>query len=90
MLDFERFSSLRKLLRSIAYVLRFLYNTRCDKNLRKTGAISAAELRDAQNLIIKQIQEAEIEEEKIKLKKRQGISKSSKLISLKPFLDQDG
>ncbi|KAL0803353.1 hypothetical protein ABMA28_017416 [Loxostege sticticalis] len=47
LIDFDRFSSIPKLIRSVAYVLRFINNTRLqasERRDRKTGSLSVDEL----------------------------------------------
>ena len=55
-IESERFSSLRKLLRVGAYVLRFLKNAKGSPSERNTGVLSAEELKEAKVLWIKRTQ----------------------------------
>ena len=51
-LGWKRYSSLAKLRRVLAYVMRFARNTRIKKELRQTGSLTATELRAAQNQLM--------------------------------------
>lgn len=86
---FERFSSLTKLIRVIAYCLRFGYNTLNAQN-RKAGPLTANELDLAQKRLIVLMQEQEFSDEIKSLKQNRELPASSKLLSLRPILDQDG
>ena len=50
---YNRFLSLYKLLREIAYILRFISNIRCDKESRRINAISAGEIKIAKLTVVK-------------------------------------
>lgn len=56
LIDFDRFSSIPKLIRSVAYVLRFINNTRLqasERRDRKTGSLSVDELERSQRVVSK-------------------------------------
>ena len=57
-LDIERFSSKSKLIRTVAYVLKFIRNLHNSTkgNETSTGELSAEELHEAENKIIRSIQ----------------------------------
>ena len=48
-LGWKRYSSLAKLRRVLAYVMRFVNSTRVKKQLRQAGSLKAIELRTAQS-----------------------------------------
>lgn len=87
-IDFNRYSSLNKLQRSVAYVRRFLYNAKNNNN-RRVGSLSAEELRESLHLlcIIAQGQSYPVEYEL--LLKCKPLSNKSKILSLSPFLDKN-
>lgn len=91
MLQPNRFSSWSKLVRLTARVMRFVYNCCNPKELRQAGrCLLPEELKDAEIHHIKQAQ-AECFSEEIKaLKKGKPLPKASKLLSLNPFIDDEG
>lgn len=83
---FQRFSSLPRLLRVIAYCRRFLRS-----NKVKTQYIQKKEIEEALECCIRQTQEEEFLEEKRQLQANECLkSKTSKLKSLSPYLDDKG
>lgn len=86
-IQFERFSSLFKMLRVTAYVLRFMYNLRCDKKIRKTEHISSLELRNAQDMLVKLVQHEVWKSNIEKLRGKKKVLKESKMFDLNPQLD---
>lgn len=86
----EKYSSFYKLVRIVAYILRFSYNARCDTKERKIGPVSTTEIDEAKRLIIKIVQLEEFEDD-IKAIKREGsVLRKSRLITFNPFLDEQG
>lgn len=57
----KRFSSLNKLLRMTAYVLRFIYNAKCKREKRKTDLVT--ELDKAKQIVIRLVQEEAFKED---------------------------
>ena len=53
MLGWKRYPSLAKLRRVLAYVMRFVNNTRVKKELHQSGSLTATELRAAQSHPVK-------------------------------------
>lgn len=88
-MDFERHSSFTRLQRSTAYILRFIHNLRNLKS-KLIGPLSAHELNNTLNCLIKQHQ-AECFSNEIKfLKYKQTLPPKSRILSLSPFLNKDG
>lgn len=88
---FERFSSLTRLKRSMAYCLRFVHNIRTSNSPSKlSGIISLQEIRRAEQVLIKIVQNQEFRSEVEALKSKRQLKSNSKLISLHPFLDSEG
>lgn len=85
----ERFSSMSKLIRVIAYVLRFSYNLKT-RNKPLSGNLSCTELNQAHDCIIKLVQDQAFHEDIHYLKNHGQLPKSSKLHSLHPFIDNNG
>ncbi|XP_075150547.1 uncharacterized protein LOC142224652 [Haematobia irritans] len=81
-----------KVLRIVAWILRFINNTRRvihgDEMFRHE--LSAEEISEAENLILIQIQKETFWEEYSDISKGKPVSKSSPLLTLLPFLDEKG
>ncbi|XP_072375595.1 uncharacterized protein [Diabrotica undecimpunctata] len=89
--QFERFSSLTKLTRLVAYWLRFRHNALVrDNSLRWTGSLTSVELRSSIRCLTKLVQLESFADETSRLKEGRLISSKSKLVSLNPFLDEAG
>ncbi|XP_046748847.1 uncharacterized protein LOC124412775 [Diprion similis] len=86
---FERYSSLRKLTRVVAYCKRFVYNTTHSAD-RKGGPLSVQELREATTALIKLSQAQTFAQELQTLSKKPPVHHDSKLASLNPFIDEAG
>ena len=88
-LDPVRFSSLSRLKRVWAWTIRFLNNSRRQGD-RLQGELTVEELADSEQQLIRIAQVAKFPEEIKQLTARKQISSQSKLISLQPFMDEDG
>ncbi|XP_011165208.1 uncharacterized protein LOC105199705 [Solenopsis invicta] len=86
---FTRFSSLSRLQRVVAYCLRFKTNT-LNKPAREFGPLSVQELRQAMESLIHTTQSNEFAAELSDLQASRRVSTKSKLITLNPFLDENG
>ena len=84
----ERFSSMRKIIRVIAYCFRFAHNTKSINAEKLSGNLSSAEKDAALNCILKLTQTTAFSKEIETLSKNQEIDRKSKIMSLNPFLDQ--
>ncbi|XP_057333725.1 uncharacterized protein LOC130672928 [Microplitis mediator] len=85
----EKYSSMSKLQRVVAYVIRFIHNTRT-KSPRKGSFLGVIELSEAHALIMKLTQFSAFGKEINCLKRKDGIPESGKLIPLTPYLDEVG
>lgn len=56
LIDFTRFSKYNELLRTIAWMKRFIYNVRAKPNERKQNVLNGAEIQEAEQWLIKRIQ----------------------------------
>nr|CAH7744291.1 unnamed protein product [Callosobruchus chinensis] len=81
---FERYSSLYKLYRVVAFMLRFKFN--CTTKQKLTGSLNVEELNNARNLLIKSAQLQSFPNEIVNLKTKKPIKKG-KLLKLNPYLD---
>lgn len=79
----ERFSSLPKIKRIVAYILRFLYNVR-HPNEKKVGPFTQIELHDALMLLVKRVQHSVFSQEMSHIEEKLHIPKY--LRKLNPFL----
>lgn len=91
LIDFQRFSKYKKLLRTVAFVLRYIDNLKCRvKNMeRRSGPVSSGELKKAEIIVIQQVQMSYFAQEISDMKNRQNVNKYSSLRQLNPFLDEE-
>ncbi|XP_036143903.1 uncharacterized protein LOC118645955 [Monomorium pharaonis] len=88
-IEYQRFSSFNKLLRALAYVIRFSRNLKSKKEERERGPITVIEVNKAKLAIVKLTQEEVFQEDLRELKSGK-IHRRSKLAALHPFLDSQG
>ncbi|XP_050303785.1 uncharacterized protein LOC126741423 [Anthonomus grandis grandis] len=84
---FERFSSFIKLLRVFAYILRFKDRV-LNKVTQSSIELTVTELTESQQKLIKLAQSESFPEEISRLNIGKTLNKNSKILSLRPFLDQ--
>nr|CAI5838764.1 unnamed protein product [Callosobruchus analis] len=89
-INFERFSSLARLKRSFAYLLRFIKNSKEPKPERHLGHLSTSEINDAFHSLIRISQLLSFPSDYQRLKEGNNLSSSSRILSLSPFMDRDG
>ncbi len=82
LVDVTRYSSVRKAIRVIAYILRFQTNVKAglEKRARTKGRLTVAELKEAENILIKEAQE--------EMKRDKGYKKVARELGVKE--DTDG
>ncbi|XP_053686561.1 uncharacterized protein LOC128736105 [Sabethes cyaneus] len=92
LIDFSKFSKWRKLVRTIAWVLRFPRNIRAKHQHSQPtiGILQQMELFEAENFIYRQAQLEEFSEEMSLLHSGASIPKDSSIYKLSPFLDENG
>lgn len=96
--DYERFSNWQRLLRAMAYVLRFIGNLKLKIPDRACGILSSNELLAAENSLYRQIQYDCFKEEimivryndSATLDKQKDFDKSSIIRTCSPYLDEFG
>ncbi|XP_064466296.1 uncharacterized protein LOC135377646 [Ornithodoros turicata] len=81
-------SSLDNVVRTTAWIYRFLHNSRRDEPA--TGPLSTCEIRRAENYWIRQVQAESFSEELEAVKSSWHLKVTSKLRDLHPYLDKDG
>lgn len=84
---FHKFSSFSKLNRTLAYLLRFIYNCRNSKS-QNTGILSVNELQEARFLIVRKLQQQYFPKEITELKSNKTLTNKG-LLSLKPFFQEE-
>ncbi|XP_054711084.1 uncharacterized protein LOC129220679 [Uloborus diversus] len=73
----------------IAWCLRFIKNAPYPKN-RNIGYLTSDEMKAARNILVKIVQKQEFSTEYIHLENKKPLPANSKLLSLKPFINEDG
>ncbi|XP_036148475.1 uncharacterized protein LOC118647530 [Monomorium pharaonis] len=87
---FYTISSLQRLRRVAAYILRFIDNMRTSKENRNAGSLTATELNIAILRLAKIIQGYSFSAEIKALQNQKAIPHDSKLLGLSPFMDSSG
>lgn len=88
---FERFSSLLRLKRCIAFCLRFKHNSLpSNKDSRLYGSISLDEMKQSEIVILKMVQLQHFNIEIVNLNARKVLPTKSSILSLHPFMDEAG
>lgn len=88
LLDLDKYSRLKKVLRITAWVNRFIANARSSQKTQ--GELTSQELTAAEVYWVKMTQEQSFSQEISQLASGQNISRDSKIKDLKPFLDENG
>ena len=86
-IDFTRFSKYSKLLRTIGWIKRFMFNARVNPGERRQNILTALELQDTEHWLTGRVQIERFSEE-ISLIGRSKELNDSKLRNLNPFLCQ--
>ncbi|XP_058840265.1 uncharacterized protein LOC131695765 [Topomyia yanbarensis] len=82
-------SSLSELVRVMAYIRRFRFNAQAvNRNCRRYGPITSSELDDALRALVRLAQEESFPQELADLSKRTHVRDSSRIVSLKPILNE--
>ena len=89
-LNWERFSRLNRLVRVTAWVFRFVDNCRAIQSQRSCGPLNCDELADSESSLIASVQSRCFPEEIKAVRAGEIVNQRSSLISLQPFLDDDG
>lgn len=82
----DKWSSVSKLTRILAYIMRFSKNLRLPKGSRVYGALTPDELNGALKILIETVQRECFPKEYACLLKGSNLSNKSKILSLNPFL----
>ncbi|KMQ87772.1 hypothetical protein RF55_12859 [Lasius niger] len=87
---FYAISSANRLIRTMAYILRFAGNTRKAKQERRIDSLTAQELNQATIRLAKIVQDNAFATEMKALRKGHPLPRNSKFIGLSPFIDNNG
>lgn len=86
----EEVSSYTRLVRIIALCIRFIHNARSRPDRRTYGFITTQEFETSRKAIVKRVQRSAFHKEIEALKVHRVSGRDNRLISLNPFLDQEG
>ncbi|XP_024875383.1 uncharacterized protein LOC112456855, partial [Temnothorax curvispinosus] len=86
----ERFSSLSKLRRIVAYCYRFVENCRKQASQRRIGSLKVEELTAANTALVKMAQRQAFAQEIWDKGNKGKVSRNSRILSLNPFVDERG
>lgn len=86
----NKYSTMTRATRVLCWVSRFITNVRDKDGAIKCNYLTAKELKSSQLSFIKIIQSEYFEHEILKLKQGQKISRKSNILTLNPFIDNDG
>ncbi|XP_075167525.1 uncharacterized protein LOC142239617 [Haematobia irritans] len=87
----SKFSSLSKLTRVTAYILRFVHNSKVhDAHKRYTGFLKTTEINNALQALILASQPVDFFEDIVQLRKGETVHSSSSIRILCPFIDEKG
>ena len=87
--NMARFSSLSIIKNIMSHILRFIFNCK-NNDVRMTGPFSSQELKDAEMRIVYLEQRNHFSNELEALRAQRSISSRSNILSLRPFLDENG
>ncbi|XP_062550942.1 uncharacterized protein LOC134215820 [Armigeres subalbatus] len=99
-LEFDRFSKWKRMIRALGYVHRFIDNLKrkCKKQILQNGHLTQSELQRGESSLIRMVQWTAYPDEMVVLlqnqlhpeRKPESIQKDSKIYRLSPFLDECG
>ena len=84
-IDYARFSKYSRLLRTVAWIRRFIRNSKLKEEERLSTPLTGLEIREAEQWLIANVQKTSFDEV-ASLVKHGGPLKDSKLANLNPFL----
>ena len=88
--DAEKYSSWTRFRRVVAWMCRFIHNARCPEAKRIRSTLTAAELEKSEEICVKRSQEESFAEDILALKKGKPLPSRSRLLSLRPVIDENG
>ncbi|KRY98187.1 hypothetical protein T4B_10501, partial [Trichinella pseudospiralis] len=88
--EFERFGNFEKMLRMTAYCKRFVSNCKTSPERRKLGELTSEEMIPTEKYWLKAVQRNVFHDEIQILQNGRALRKENRLMTLDPFLDEDG
>ncbi|XP_074041972.1 uncharacterized protein [Leptinotarsa decemlineata] len=85
---FDRYSNLAKIRRIVAYCLRFRKNSSCHKDDRNLGPLTCDDIDSANSRLVRLTQNTSFRNEIRSIREGKGLDRSSKILKLNPFLDE--
>ena len=85
---FKRFSSLKALIRVLAYCFRFYHRIKKDDSIKLTGELSEKEIKLSKDCIMRLTQATSFSKEIDNLSHKGIVNSRSKILNLNPFLDK--
>jgi len=86
----DKFSTLTRVERVLAYCLRYLHNLRKAPSERNVSRLSVFELQTAHMSLVRDTQAAKFADEIARIKGNRKLKSNSKILQLHPFLDDSG
>lgn len=87
--DIAKFNNVEKTFRVTAYINRFIHNLKNPEN-HKTGELTTDEIKNAEIYWIRLTQQIQFGDEVRALRKNKPLNSKSTILTLNPFLDNDG
>ena len=85
----SKYWRLKTLLKTTAYITRYIYNISHKAGSRKSESLTTADIEASEKYWIQQVQEENFREELALLKKGEEVRSDSKLVKLTPYYDQE-
>lgn len=85
----NKYSKWNNLMKTTAYITRYLYNIAHKSGNRKSEPINTEDIEAAERFWIKEVQEENFPEETALLKKGETVKSDSKLVKLSPYYDHE-
>lgn len=86
----NKHSSMSRVTRVLAWILRFINNTRNKTDAKQLSHLTTRDIESAHNIIIKSTQLRDFTQEIVLLQKHKPVHSTSKVLTLNPILDKDG
>ena len=89
LIDAKKYSKFLVLVKTTAYISRYIFNLRHSKEERKYNSLTSEELNDCENYWLQKVQEEAFSPEISKLLNNEIVSRDSKLVKLSPYFDKN-
>lgn len=88
LIDPMKYSKFKTLIKTTAYITRYLFNLTHQEEERNYETLSADDIVQAENYWLQRIQEESFPAETIKLQRNEPVNANSKLVKLTPYYDE--